>query len=138
MNYIMKRNNGLTDFDTFFDDMFGNWGIRNSTIPSVDVIEDKDQYTIEAELAGYDEKDIKVDLDNHVLHLSSEKHGTNNDNRKYLVRERSFVKFDRSFTLPENVNESKISAEFKNGILKISIPKVPVEEPKHISISFKQ
>ena len=137
MNYIMKRNNGLTDFDTFFDDMFGNWGIRNSTIPSVDVIEDKDQYTIEAELAGYDEKDIKVDLDNHVLHLSSEKHGTNNDNRKYLVRERSFVKFDRSFTLPENVNESKISAEFKNGILRIAIPKVPVEEPKHISISFK-
>ena len=137
MNYLMTRNNAMTDFDTIFDDMFGNWGVRNSTIPSVDVLEDEKNYYIEAELAGYEEKDVKVDLDNHVLHISSEKGHNRENNRKYLVRERNYVKFDRSFTLPENVDESKIDAHFENGILTITLPKVPVEQPKRISINFR-
>lgn len=136
MNYLMTRNNALSDFENFFDDMFGNWGVRNSTIPTVDVLEDAKAYYLEAELAGYAEKDVKVDLDNHVLHISSEKK-RETDDRKFLVRERNYVKFDRSFSLPENINEGGIEAQFKDGILTITLPKVPKEEPKHISINFK-
>lgn len=137
MNYLMTRNNAMSDFENFFDDMFGNWGVRNSSIPTVDVLEDSKAYYLEAELAGYSEKDVKVDLDNHVLHISSEKKTNVSENRKFLVRERNYVKFDRSFTLPENINEGAIDAQFKDGILTITLPKVPKEEPKHISINFK-
>ena len=138
MNYLMTRNNnGLTDFDTFFDDMFGNWGVRNSTIPSVDVLEDKNAYYVEAELAGYKEEDVKIDVENHVLHLASEKKSEANNNKKYILRERGYVKFDRSFSLPENVDESKIEAKFEGGILTITLPKKPVVEPKRISIGIK-
>lgn len=134
MNYLMTRNTG--DFDTFFDDVFSNWGIRNSTIPSVDVYEDNNAFYIEAELAGYEEKDVNLNVEKHVLHISSEKVNNRKDT-KYPIRERNFIKFDRSFSLPEGIEEDKIEAEFKNGILTVTLPKAPVEQPKRINISFK-
>ena len=134
-NYLMNRNN-TNDFDTFFDDMFGNWGIRNSKVPAVDVYEDEKAFYVEAELPGYKEDDVNVHVEKHVLHISSEKDTTVKD-RKYLVRERRSIKFDRSFTLPDGIDESKIEAEFTEGVLKITLPKLPVEQPKKISISFK-
>ncbi|MCQ2397708.1 MAG: Hsp20/alpha crystallin family protein [Sphaerochaetaceae bacterium] len=136
MNYMMNRN-AVNDFDKFFDNVFSNWGIRNSTIPSVDVYEDEKAFHIEAELPGYEEKDVNLNVDKHVLHISSEKVSEKQDDRKYLVRERAYVKFDRSFSLPEGIDENGIEAEFKNGMLSVTLPKVPVEEPKKISITFK-
>ncbi len=135
MNYLMTRN-AANDFETFFDDMFSNWGIRNSKIPAVDVYEDSKAFYVEAELPGYKEEDVNVHVEKHVLHISSEKLATNKD-RKYLVRERNYIKFDRSFSLPEGIDEDKIEAEFSDGVLTISLPKMPVEQPKKISISFK-
>lgn len=55
-----------------------------------------------------------------------------------MVRERGYVKFDRSFTLPEGINESGIEAEFSNGILKVTLPKTPVEQPKKIEVKIKK
>ncbi len=139
MNYLMTtRNNAVSDFDTFFDDMFGNWGIKNSTIPSVDVYEDKDAYYLEAELPGYTENDVNIHVEKHVLHISSEKSNEKKENKKFLVRERTYVKFDRSFTLPEGINEDQIEAEFNNGILKVTLPKTPVEQPRKIEVKIKK
>ena len=132
MNYLMTRN-AANDFDTFFNDMLGNWGVRNSSIPSVDVYEDEKAYYLEAELPGYTEDEVNVHVEKHVLHISSEK-----ENKKFLVRERGYVKFDRSFTLPEGINESGIEAEFSNGILKVTLPKTPVEQPKKIEVKIKK
>ena len=133
MNYLRSTTN---DFEDFFDDMFNNWGIRNSHIPTVDVWEDDKSFYVEADLAGYEEKDVNVHVEKHVLHISSEK--TNRkDERKYLIREKNFVKFDRSFSLPEGINEDEISAVFKNGILTITLPKMPVEKPKKISVKIQ-
>ncbi len=137
MNYLMTRN-AANDFDTFFNDMLGNWGVKNSTIPSVDVYEDEKAYYLEAELPGYTEDEVNVHVEKHVLHISSEKVNEKKENKKFLVRERGYVKFDRSFTLPEGINESGIEAEFSNGILKVTLPKTPVEQPKKIEVKIKK
>ena len=137
MNYLMTRN-AANDFDTFFNDMLGNWGVKNSTIPSVDVYEDEKAYYLEAELPGYTEDEVNVHVEKHVLHISSEKVNEKKENKKVLVRERGYVKFDRSFTLPEGINESGIEAEFSNGILKVTLPKTPVEQPKKIEVKIKK
>ena len=139
MNYLMTtRNNAVSDFDTFFDDMFGNWGVKNSTIPSVDVFEDEKAYYLEAELPGYTVDDVNIHVEKHVLHISSEKVNEKKENKKFLVRERGYVKFDRSFTLPEGINEDQIEAEFNNGVLTITLPKTPVEKPKKIEVKIKK
>ena len=137
MNYLMTRN-AANDFDTFFNDMLGNWGVRNSSIPSVDVYEDEKAYYLEAELPGYTEDEVNVHVEKHVLHISSEKVNEKKENKKFLVRERGYVKFDRSFTLPEGINEGGIEAEFSNGILKVTLPKTPVEQPKKIEVKIKK
>lgn len=137
MNYLMTRN-AANDFDTFFNDMLGNWGVKNSTIPSVDVYEDEKAYYVEAELPGYTEDEVNVHVEKHVLHISSEKVNEKKENKKFLVRERGYVKFDRSFTLPEGINESGIEAEFSNGILKVTLPKTPIEQPKKIEVKIKK
>ncbi len=139
MNYLMTtRNNAVSDFDTFFDDMFGKWGVKNSTIPSVDVYEDEKAYYLEAELPGYTVDDVNIHVEKHVLHISSEKINEKKENKKFLVRERGYVKFDRSFTLPEGINEDQIEAEFNNGVLTITLPKTPIEQPKKIEVKIKK
>ena len=133
-NYLMTRN-ADNDFDTLFDDMFGDWGIRNSTYPTVNVYEDSKAFYVEAELPGYTSEEVSIDVEKHVLHISSEKMDKKED-KKYVVHERSYVKFNRAFSLPETINEEAIEAEFKNGILTITLPKLPTEQPKKISVKI--
>ena len=133
-NYLMTRN-ADNDFDTLFDDMFGDWGIRNSTYPTVNVYEDSKAFYVEAELPGYTSEEVSIDVEKHVLHISSEKMDKQED-KKYVVHERSYVKFNRAFSLPETINEEAIEAEFKNGILTITLPKLPAEQPKKISVKI--
>lgn len=130
----MTRNLDNT-LDSFIDNMFSDWGVRKSYIPSVDVYEDSTAYHVDAELAGYREQDVNVNVDKHVLHISSNKQNQKSDT-KYLIRERSFASFDRAFTLPEDVNEDAISASFTDGILSVTLPKKPVEAAKKISIKI--
>ena len=128
-NYLMTRN-ADSDFDTLFDDVFGNWGIRNSTYPTVNVYEDSKAFYVEAELPGYTSDEVNIDVEKHVLHISSEK-TENKEDKKYVVRERGYIKFNRSFSLPEGINEDAIEAEFKNGILTVTLPKLPVQQSRH-------
>jgi len=103
--------------------------------PAVDILDDKDKIVIKAELPGVDKKDIKVDLKDHVLTLSGERSYENEvkeDN--YYHRERSFGKFQRSFRLPVNLDPDKIKADYKDGVLKIDIPKPEEEKPKQITV----
>ena len=131
MTYMMTRDFN-NDLDRFFNDIC-NWGVMNSTYPSVNVYEDSKAYYLEASLPGYTSEDVTINVDKHVLHLSSEK-VSKKDERKYIVRERHNTKFDRAFSLPEGINEESIEAEFKNGILTVTLPKVPVQEPKKITV----
>ena len=135
-NYLMTKN-ADTDFDTLFDNIFGNWGVRNSTYPTVNVYEDSKAFYVEAELPGYASDEVNIDVEKHVLHISSEK-VENEQDRKYVLHERGYMKFDRAFSLPEGINEDGIEAESKNGILTITLPKLPAEQSKKISVKIAE
>ena len=134
MTYMTTRNND-NYMDNFFDDMLCNWGVRNSSYPEVNVYEDSKAFYLEAALPGYTNEDVTINVDKHVLHIASEKM-TKKDERTYIVRERGNIRFDRAFSLPEGINEEAIEAEFKNGILTITLPKLPTEQPKKISVKI--
>ena len=134
MTYMTTRNND-NYMDNFFDDMLCNWGVRNSSYPEVNVYEDSKAFYLEAALPGYTNEDVTINVDKHVLHIASEKM-TKKDERKYIVRERGNIRFDRAFSLPEGINEEAIEAEFKNGILTITLPKLPTEQPKKIAVKI--
>jgi len=124
--------------DPVFGDLFDDWSLTTPKIPPVDVSENQDAYVLEAELPGYTENEVKLNVEKHVLHLSSEKKSAECKDRKFLVRERFCKGFERSFILPEDVNEEAISARFDNGMLSITIPKVPVEASKKIQVRIQQ
>lgn len=119
----------------FFDDMFDDWNaVSDSKFPPVDVYETSDNYILEAELPGYQESDLELHVENHTLHLSSKRRMPRHEQNSYLIKERAYVPFERTFSLPEHVDESAIKANFANGLLTIEMPKrVPVQ-PKRIDV----
>ncbi len=103
--------------------------------PAVDIYEEENGVALKAELPGIDKKDISIDVKDGVLTLSGERNVENETNGKnYYRRERTYGKFQRLFTLPEGVSADDITADFKDGVLKVYIPKAQVEEPKKITI----
>ncbi len=109
-------------FHDFEDNFFGT-----STFPSckTDIRDEGDKYILEAELPGFEKEDIKLDLKGDNLVITAE-HSTNNEekdnNGKYIRRERSFNTYQRTFDISA-VDANMISAEYKNGILILDMPK---------------
>ncbi len=97
------------------------------TMPAVDVAETDKAYEITAELPGLDEKNVEVRLANGVLSIKGEKQEEKEEKEEkekdYYRCERSFGSFERSFQVPDDVEENKIEASFKNGILSVTLPK---------------
>lgn len=93
--------------------------------PSTEIVETPEELVLTAEFPGMDRKDIDISVDDGVLTLSGEKSAERKDEDKktFLVWERSYGSFQRSFTLPRSVDTSKISAEFTQGVLKVRMPK---------------
>ena len=104
--------------------------------PSVDIEEEDDKYLIKADLPGVDKKDIEVSLDNGVLSIRGEKQVEKESGKgsKRHRTERFYGSFARSFTLPTAVKVEKVDASFKNGVLKLVIPKAEDAKPKAIEI----
>ena len=125
----------------FFDDSFFRAGFSDNDLalsawhPMVDIYHDNDNIVIKAELPGIDKKDITIDLKDSVLTLKGERNVENEEKEdNYYRRERSFGKFERAFTLPTGLEPEKIKADYKDGVLKIEIPKPEKEKPKQITI----
>jgi HSP20 family protein len=134
--------NALSGFDRYMDSFFGDNFLSPSDrifnhIPAVDVRETEKSYVLEAELPGYDEKEIEVRLDNSTLTIESKKDEEKKDgkNENYMIRERRVSSFTRSFKLPENADSEGISASFKNGVLSLEINKRAEAQKKVIQIS---
>jgi len=127
-------NNLLNDFFTPLrkdnDDIcMANWN------PRVDIFNDDDDIVLKAELPGVEKKDIAVDLKGRVLSLKGELSFDNEVNEdKYYRRERFSGKFERSFTLPGDVDPEKIQADYKDGILKITVPKPEDRKNRQITV----
>ena len=128
---IMKYQRHYNDLDGLIDSLFT--GVK---IPPVDIKETASGYAISAEIPGYKENEINLYVENHVLTLEGKKEEKKDekDGKKYLVRERVVRGFKRSFTLPEDADEEKVSASFKNGVLEIDLPKTEKAQPKRIEV----
>lgn len=127
--------------DDFFNDFFfpidagATVGREWNWNPKVDIYEEADHIVVSAELPGIDKKDIEVGVKNGVLTLKGERSADNEVKEKdYYRRERSFGRFERSFSLQGDVDAAKIKAEHKDGILKVSIPKPEEIKPKQITV----
>ena len=107
-------------------------------MPMTDILEDDCQYYLNIDLPGIKKEDVKINYSNGHLSISGErKQETVEKNTKFHRAERSYGKYYRSFTLPQKIKENEINAEFKDGQLKISIPKSEEVKPKQIEIKVK-
>jgi HSP20 family protein len=108
--------------------------------PKVDVVEDNKSYRLTAELPGLDLKDISLDLSDDILTLSGEKKTEKEEGKDgdYHLMERSYGYFKRSFALPPSVEEDKIKADFKKGILSVVMPKSEKAQQHQRKISIKE
>jgi HSP20 family protein len=123
----------------FDDDFFPVLNNRTSSMPAVNIREDEKQYNLELAVPGMEKKDLKIDINEDVLTISSETKNETEENRDgYKRKEFSYSSFCRSFYIPENVNRDKIEANYKDGILSVGLPKQEVEKTKitrQVSIS---
>lgn len=120
----------LSDFfdnDRFFD---SDW-LKKQSLPAVNVKETDKNFEIEVAAPGLSKKDFKITVDNGVLTISSEKKEEKEQKEKdYTRKEFSYSSFSRSFTLPENVNEDDVKANYENGLLKLDVAKKVITQTK--------
>jgi len=117
-------------FDSgLFDDIF-NLNINNDLAvrtPLNDIIENENEFIVESVLAGVKKEDISLDINDGILTIKAERRSETDG--KYNRKESFYGKYEKSFSLPDNVNVDKIDAEFVDGILKLNIPKLE-NDPK--------
>ena len=136
----LNRDEFLTPFDKIFDQLmlkqFPNFqeevgvSFNQGAYPKVNVYEYDDKVSIVAEIPGLDKKNVSVEVEEDVLIISGDKHGFDSDGGKCITRELKQSAFKRSFNLGEYLDGTKVSAQFKDGMLSISIPKKEPEKPK--------
>jgi len=126
-------------FEEFFNDFpFNNSSpeTRESWSPSVDILEKDGNLILRAELPGMTEKQIELKLEGNTLTLKGERKLENEDKKNNYHRVESFYgSFMRSFRLPDTVDMGKISADYKNGILTVTMPQKPEVKPREIPVS---
>ena len=139
---FFDRDTFLTPFDKMFDsmvesqfpDIVKSVGVKpyqGSAYPKVNVYEYDDKVGIVAEIPGLDKKQLNVDVEDGVLTISGDKHSTfEEDGAKVIRRELKQSSFKRSFELGEQLDGDNIVANFKDGVLSVSIPKIEPEKPK--------
>jgi HSP20 family protein len=104
--------------------------------PTADITETDKEYLIKADLPEVKKEDIDISVDNGVLTLCGERRvEKSTENEKEHRRESFYGTFQRSFALPEDVDEDKISAECKDGVLKVHLPKSEARKPKSIQVN---
>ena len=145
---IIDRDEFLTPFDRMFDkivesnfpDITKSVGVKpfqGTAYPKVNVYEYDDKVGVVAEIPGLDKKDLTVEVEDGVLTISGDKHSVWDDAKaKILRRELKQSSFKRSFTLGELLDGDKVSANFKDGVLSIEIPKSVPEKPKRHSVKI--
>jgi HSP20 family protein len=128
------------DVNRMFDDNLRGWfGGREALTrwaPPVDVYEKEDEIVITAELPGMQQEDIEVEVHDGILSIRGEKKVSTEVNEDhYHFVERSYGSFERSFTLPAKVQGDNVKATYKDGVLKVHLPKAEEAKPKKISVS---
>jgi HSP20 family protein len=145
---MIDRDSFLTPFDKMFDtmletqfpDVVKSVGVKpyqGSAYPKVNVYEYDDKVGIIAEIPGLDKKQLEVSVEEGVLTIAGDKHSAfENDGAKVLRRELKQSSFKRQFELGEQLDGKNISANFKDGILSVSVPKVEPKKPKKHTVKI--
>ena len=117
----------------------GNGGLELADwSPEVDIIEDEKEYLVKADLPEMKKEEIKVQVEDGVLSISGERKTEKEEKGKKFHRmERSYGRFERSFTLPDDADGGKVSAEFKEGILKVHLPKNVTAKPTPVDVKVQ-
>ena len=144
----IDRDDFLTPFDKMFDamvesqfpDVVKSVGVKpyqGSAYPKVNVYEYEDKVGVVAEIPGLDKKQLDVAVEDGVLTISGDKHSAfEDDGAKVIRRELKQSSFKRSFELGDMLDGENVSANFKDGILSVSIPKIEPEKPKKHSVKI--
>jgi HSP20 family protein len=124
-------------FSTNLTRAFGEEDIgRGAWSPSVDIFENKDQIVLEAELPGMSREDFDLSIENNVITLRGERRfEKKDDSDNYHRVERSYGSFTRSFTLPQTVSVEGATAEYRNGVLRVSLPKREETKARRIEVT---
>ncbi|HEV8699861.1 MAG TPA: Hsp20/alpha crystallin family protein [Candidatus Polarisedimenticolia bacterium] len=134
---LQERMNRL--FDESYRSRTGtedDWALGGSWAPAVDIYERDGNIVLKAELAGLDPKDVDIRVENNVLTVRGERKFENEVKRENFHRvERSYGTFTRSFTLPNAVDTERIKADFKDGVLQVTLPTREEAKPKQIAIN---
>jgi HSP20 family protein len=146
MNALTKWNpfRELEDIQSRLSSLFGRTPLRgfgeeamtvSEWTPLVDIAEDDKEYLIKVELPEVKKEDVKVSVEGGVLTITGErKFEKEEKDKKYHRVERAYGSFMRSFTLPEGAPGDKVSADFKDGVLKVHLAKSPEAKPKSINV----
>ena len=149
----IKRWTPRKNMERFFHDLFdesmtgGVWSrfpaLRamsefQDTSPAVDMYDDKNEIVVKAEVPGVDKENISISLSENMLTIKGEmKKEEETKEEDYYYSERSYGSFMRTLNLPAKVNEKKIKASFKDGVLEIHMPKAPEHKAKDIKVEIK-
>lgn len=126
MNYLVTRANrnrfpSLFDWGTEIENIFNADRSEQGFWPACDIVEDNTEYQLHLEIPGFSKDDIEIEFGKGSLTVKGKREQVS---RNYLRQERKSYEFQRSFSLPENVNEEGITAKVNHGVLDITLPKV--------------
>jgi len=138
---LVKRENYQPTWSNLFNDFLNrdwfdwnnqNYSLTNTTIPAVNIKETVNEFEVDVAAPGMSKEDFKIELNNNVLTISSEKQSENEtkEGKNVTRREFSYQSFSRSFTLPAIVETERITAKYENGLLRVNIPKKEEAKPK--------
>ena len=142
MNYLVAHNRMAREMDRVFNSLFAGRSHQYHNgecfTPRVNIAETEDDVSLTLEVPGMDKGDIKVTVADGILTVEGERKDENKDNGKNFIRsEFSYGKFCRSFTIPDNFDAGKVSADYKNGLLTVSLPRKEESKPKQVEVKVQ-
>ena len=128
---LVKRSD-FSFLPSLMDDIFNDFSKSSTSLPAVNIKENESAFVVEVAVPGLTKEDIQINVENNVLTIASEKQSENDEsNDRYTRKEYSYQAFKRSFNLPKDrINSEAIAANYRNGELIISLPKIEKVAPK--------
>ena len=146
MNTLIRYANPAVTLSNLFDELINDSffsctdrDVSLTTWPRVDIVEEEKAYKLHADLPGLDKKDINITLENGVLTIKGEKKEEKRESKtdRYYHYERRYGAFQRSFSLPDHVDNKHVDANYKNGVLEITLKKSEKAQPKAIEVNVE-
>ncbi|MDH3891494.1 MAG: Hsp20/alpha crystallin family protein [candidate division Zixibacteria bacterium] len=139
MTYLVAHNRMAREMDRVFGSLFGSQAHTSTEAdeftPRVNIVETENDVSLTFEVPGLEKGDIKVTVTDGVLTVTGERKSESTEDGQSIVRnEFSFGKFSRSFTLPDNYDAGKVAADYKNGLLEVTLPRKEETKPKEIEV----